>query len=114
MLGIFFLVVGISMVVDGKGTAAVMQEAVQRKEYLWMWGLAATATGAIILPLNNMWTSGLPLLITVMGWLALLKGIFILIFPGAAVSLYRKLGTSGLFVFAGIVAIALGLFLLYA
>lgn len=113
ILGIFFVVIGASMIIDGRGTADVMKEAIDSKSYLWSWGVAGVATGAIIIPLNNIWTSGMPLVITVMGWLALLKGTFILLFPNITASVYRKFSTPTLFVVAGIVAVALGLSLIY-
>jgi hypothetical protein len=113
-LGIFFVVMGAAMVVNGKETAAIIEEAAQNKGYLWMWGFLALAVGAVIVSLNNLWTSGLPLIITIMGWLALVKGAFILVFPGAVSSLYRKFGHSGMIVFAGVVALVIGFALLYA
>jgi hypothetical protein len=113
-LGIFFVVMGVAMVVNGKETAAVIEEAAQNRGFLWTWGFLALATGAVIVALNNLWTSGLPLAVTILGWLALVKGAFILVFPGAVSALYRKFGHSGLIVFAGVVALVVGFALLYA
>ena len=114
VLGIFFVVMGASMAVNGKETAAVLEEAAQNKGYLWMWGFLALVTGAVMVSLNNMWTSGLPLAITILGWLALIKGAFVLIFPSATASLYRKFGKSSMIVAAGVVALIVGFILLYA
>jgi len=113
ILGIFFVVVGASMVVNKKATKAAMEEAVQNRGYLWMWGFLAILTGAVIVVLNNVWTSGLPLVITILGWLAIIKGVFILFFPDAAVSVYRKFNKEGLLVFSGLVVIVIGLILFY-
>ena len=114
VLGIFFVVMGVSMIVNKKFTTIVLEESIQNRGYLWMWGFLALMTGAIIVPLNNLWTSGLPLLVTVLGWLALIKGAFILFFPGAAVAMYRKYNKDGLLVLSGLVVFALGLSMLYA
>ncbi len=114
VLGIFFVVMGAAMVVNAKETAAVLEEAAQNKGYLWLWGFLALTTGAVIVSLNNMWTSGLPLVITILGWLALIKGAFILFFPAVTTALYRKFGKSGLMTFAGVVALVVGFALLYA
>lgn len=113
-LGIFFVVMGAAMVVNAKETAAVIEEAAQNKGFLWMWGLCALLIGAVMVTLNNVWTSGLPLAITILGWLALLKGAVILIFPGSVSRCYRRFGHSGLLMFAGIVALVIGFALLYA
>jgi uncharacterized membrane protein HdeD (DUF308 family) len=63
VLGIFFAVTGISMVVNTKGTAAAMEASVQNKGILWLWGMLALLIGAVIVVMNNTWTSGLPLLV---------------------------------------------------
>lgn len=113
-LGIFFIVMGAAMVVNAKEMAAVMEEAAQNKGALWMWGLLALMVGAVVVALNNTWTSGLALVITILGWLALIKGAFILLFPGVISRWYRKLGHSGLIASVGIIVLIIGFILLYA
>jgi drug/metabolite transporter (DMT)-like permease len=113
VLGIFFVIAGISIVANGKATAAAVEESAQNKGILFMWGILALLMGAVIVVFNNVWTSGLTLLVTILGWLALIKGTFILLLPAPAASLYKKCGKSGLLVVAGIVVFVLGLVLLY-
>jgi hypothetical protein len=113
ILGIFFVVAGIALVGNSKAVTAAIEEAVQNKGILFVWGILALGVGAVIVTLNNAWITGLPLLITVLGWLAVLKGAFIMIFPGAAASLYKSFNKCGIIVFCGIVVFALGLVLLY-
>ena len=113
VLGFFFAFVGISMVTNRKNTVAVIEASIQNKAVLWLWGFLATLIGATIVVLNNVWTSGLPLLVTVLGWIALIKGAFILFFPNATVSLYRKFNKVNTIVFFGIIAFLLGLVLFY-
>jgi len=113
VLGIFFAVVGIAMVVSSKATGSAIEESVEHKGMLFMWGFLALLIGAVVVALNNLWTTGLPLLVTVLGWLAIVKGAFILLAPGAAASLYRKFSKGGMIVFCGVVAFVLGLVLLY-
>lgn len=112
-LGIFLAVTGIAMVVNGKATAGAIEESVSHKGMVFLWGLLALATGSVIVVLNNTWTSGLPLLVTILGWLAIVKGAFVLLAPGAAAALYRKFGHSGMIVFCGVVCFVLGVVLLY-
>ena len=108
VLGIFFVVVGVSMVVRSKQMVVAIEESVQNKGILFMWGILALLIGATIIELANAWISGLPALVIVLGWLALIKGAFILFFPGVAVSLYRKFSSSGMIAFCGILAFVLG------
>lgn len=111
--GILFVVLGLSVILNKKSMSAVLQEMTQNKGYLWLMGFVMLALGAILVVLSNVWTSGLTLLITVIGWLVLIKGIFILFFPDDAVSLYRKFNTNRWLVLMGVVALVLGLILMY-
>ena len=113
VLGVFLAVMGIAMVVNGKATAAAIEESVAHKGIMFLWGMFALMAGAIIVVLNNVWTTGLPLVVTIIGWLALLKGLFILLAPAAATAMYRKFGQSGMIVFCGVVCFVLGIILLY-
>ncbi len=113
VLGIFFVVIGVSVAANGKATAAAVEESAQNKGILFMWGVLALLIGAVIVVFNTTWTSGLALLVAILGWAALIKGTFILLFPGVAASFYKKCGKSELIVVAGIVAFVLGLVLLY-
>ncbi len=114
VLGLFFSVTGISMVVNSKGTAAAIEASVQDRGTLWLWGMLALLIGAVIVVMNNAWTSGLPLLVTILGWIALVKGAFILILPRAAVALYGKVNKSGVLMSCGVIALILGLLLFFA
>lgn len=113
ILGIFFVIAGVSMLANKKGTVVAIEESVQNKGTLWLWGFLAILIGATIVVQNNVWTSGLPLLVTILGWLALIKGAFILFFPAAATALYKKCNKGNLLVLCGLVMLVLGLVLLY-
>lgn len=113
VLGIIFTVSGLSLFINKKVVNSVVEGITQNQGLLWLYGFVVLAMGAVIIGLNNFWTSGLRLLITVIGWLAVLKGVFILILPNSAVSFYRKLNTGSLPLVGGVVAFILGLLLLY-
>jgi hypothetical protein len=114
IFGILFAVLGLSMVVNRKGMSAAMTEMSQNPGFLWVLGFIALAMGTVFVVLSNTWTSGLlALIVTVIGWLILIKGVFILWFPNAAAALYRKCNTGSMLVWWGIIAFIIGLVLLY-
>lgn len=113
VLGIFFTVAGVSMLVNSKGTVVAVERSLEDKGILWLWGFLAVLIGAVVVVLNNVWMSGLSLLVTILGWIALIKGILILLYPNFAISLYKKFNKRGIFTVCGIVAIILGIVLLY-
>lgn len=113
VLGIFFVIAGISIVANGRATAAAVEESAANRGIMFMWGMLALVIGAVIVVFNNVWTSGLALLVTILGWLALIKGTFILLFPGVAAGFYKQCGKRGTLVAAGVIMVVLGLVLLY-
>lgn len=112
ILGIIFLVIGVSMIFNKKGTKAAVEKITQDDGVLWLAGFSALVMGAVIVALNNVWTSGWTLVITVMGWLCLIKGFFILVFPNPTTSLYKKFNKDVFFVIVGLIAIIIGLIFL--
>ena len=114
IFGILFVVLGLSMVFNKKGVSGAMTEMVQNQGLLWTVGFLALSMGVVMVVLHNVWTGGiLEVVITVIGWAALIKGVFILWFPNAAAALYRKCNTGSMLVWWGIIAFIIGLVLLY-
>ena len=112
-LGIIFTVMALSVVIDRKNVSAVLEKVAQDRGFLWLWSFLILSMGAVIIAMNNVWTSGLPLLVTVLGWLTIIKGAFLLLLPGPAVALYQKCNKDSVLIFGGIAAFILGLVLLY-
>lgn len=112
ILGIVFTVVGLSMLLSTTGTIALVEETIENKGLLWLWGFIALLVGAIVIGFNNLWNPGLQLFVTLIGWAALLKGIVILVFPKSTILFYKKLNKKSLFISTGCVALIIGLLLL--
>jgi hypothetical protein len=113
VLGAIFAILGLSVVIDRKNVSVALEKVSQDRGFLWLWGFLILTMGVVIIVMNNVWTSGLPLFITILGWLTLIKGAFLLLLPSPAISLYRKCNKDSVLVFGGIVAFILGLVLLY-
>ena len=110
VLGILLIVCGLSMF-SKKNMDIVVDEIFKNKGLLWVGGLLALLMGSVIIVLNNNWTAGMPVVVTIIGWLALIKGIFILIFPDTAIAFYRKILKSNIMLWAGVFVLLLGLLL---
>src|ERR1035437_482084 len=102
-LGIIFIVFGLSMIFNKKWMVLVVDEIVKNQGLLWLAGLVALMMGVVIVLLNNVWTSGLPLFVTVLGWLTLLKGAVILLFPNLTVSYYKKMNKGNILMWGGVI-----------
>lgn len=114
VFGILFAVSGLSMLVNKKSIVSALTEAGQNPGFLWLIGLIALMMGAVFVVLSNVWNGGnMALVVTVIGWLVLIKGIFILWFPSATASLYRRYSNSKLLTWWGVIVFVIGLVLLY-
>ena len=112
--GIGFIVFGLSMLFNKKWITVAVEEMVQNQGVMLLAGLVALIMGLTLVALNNIWTSGLPLLITILGWLTLLKGAVILLFPNFTTSYYKKMLTERALLLGGIVVTILGILLILA
>jgi hypothetical protein len=112
-LGILYAGVGLSVLIDRKNISAAIREIIRNPGTLWLWGFITLTIGAVFIVTNNIWTSGWPLFITIVGWSALIKGLYILIFPKSAVSMYETCNKDGVLIPCGIMAFILGLVFLY-
>ena len=112
ILGISFVVLGLSMLSNKKWMTAVMEEIVTNQGLLWLAGFVTVLLGAMIVAIGGI-NHNLSLLVILLGWLTLIKGTIILIIPNSAVAYYKKMNNKGnMFVWGGIVIFILGLILL--
>ncbi len=112
VLGAVFVLVGLS-VLNKKYFMAVMNDLKESKGLTWTLGVITFIAGAVTIGLNNVWSSNLQLVITIIGWLMLIKGTFITLFPNTSISFYRKLASNSILVASGVVAVIIGLVLWY-
>lgn len=77
-------------------------------------GFLSLCTGSVIVAFHNVW-SGIPLILTVIGWAQVLKGFLIFVVPGyGAKSLSRApVEKPKIFIPAGLFLVAVGALLLY-
>ena len=112
-MGITFTVMGLSLFFNKKISVALIEEVTKNGAILWTLGFITLTLGAVLVVFNNVWTSGLELFVTIIGWMTLLKGIFIMVFPNTTISMYKKYKDGSLLALGGAVVFVLGLILLY-
>lgn len=111
--GLMCLLIALS-VFNRKSMSAIINDLERSIALFWSLGFLAALLGIIILSLYSTWSMQWTVLITILGWLALLKGIIAMLFPGSlAHSVLRRFKNSGIIMFSGIVSLIFGLVLLY-
>ncbi|MDO8839427.1 MAG: hypothetical protein Q7V31_10905 [Parvibaculum sp.] len=81
LLGPTLLVMGIGMIVNRDAYRTMAQEFIASRALIYIAGLLAFVPGLAIVLTHNVWVAGWPVIVTLFGWIALLGGIFRLLFP---------------------------------
>lgn len=110
-IGLVFLVIGLS-VMSKKHIVAVLNDLERSPALLWLAGLITVVMGVAIVSVFNVWDYNRHVIITILGWLTLLKGTVIMLFPDFTMSLYKKFKFES-FVWGGIIAAVIGIILVY-
>lgn len=74
-------------------------------------GISALIIGILIVLNHNTWTSPAEIIVSSIGWLALIKGVLLLVFPKAIDAFGDKIATSGTIPYVGAIALVLGAYL---
>ena len=104
VLGIVLLIIGVSTLINKKSMAMVVEEVAKDRGALWIYGFIDLMVGLIFITLGQFG------IIAFIGWLGILKGAYLLLFPESAAAMYRKINKPSTFAFIGILTILLGLF----
>ncbi|MCK9272860.1 hypothetical protein M0P65_04915 [Candidatus Gracilibacteria bacterium] len=114
LLGPLFMVIALSIVLNGNTFDHMVKEFPKNSYVLYLSGLMAYVMGALIVLNYNSWELNGFIIITIMGYLALIKGMMILLFPEWMIKLSKQMKFSGgLLMFAGIIYFFLGAYLAY-
>ena len=91
MLAVIYLTVGIGMALNKKYYHDMLETFCDNKPMMYFGGISALTTGFLILTFHNTWKGDWTVLITLIGWIALFKGISILLFPEHVIKRSRQI-----------------------
>src|SRR5258708_9241145 len=82
LLGLFLIAVSLSLLLRGKELLALMSALINDAPMLMNLGMAALLAGLAIVLSHNIWSGGaLPVVVTLFGWILLLRGLLLLMLP---------------------------------
>ncbi len=111
LLGLYLVAISIGMLANRRRTLATLDEMARSGPWMLFSGMVATAVGLAVVVGHPVWSGGaLPVVVTLMGWAALLKGVTLLLIPGERIAVaYKGVGFERFFHAWIIVGLALGL-----
>jgi hypothetical protein len=114
LLGPFFLVVGVGMLVNQSVYQGLISEFLHSTALVYLSGLLSLIGGLAVVNVHNSWSSGWNVVITVIGWLMLIGGIVRLVLPQLAIGIGTTVyGSSAALVVVAVVSVVLGGFLTF-
>ena len=105
---------GVAMVVNRDLFPALAAQIARDQGLIFLSGILLLLGGIAIVRVHNVWTGGWPVIVTVLGWLAVVGGLARMWLPQLAAPIVEAVGVnSGFLVAAGVMLLALGAFLSY-
>lgn len=93
LLGLYFLIFALSMVVKKQASIETVNVIAHNPVLVFLVGVILVPAGLAMVLGHNVWSGGaLPVVVTIVGWLALLKGlVFLLLATDAVPTLFAAL-----------------------
>ena len=114
LLGPFLLAVGVGILINPKPFYTMTSEVVRSVTLVYLFGLLDFAAGLAIVLTHNVWAANWRVLITILGWLMLIRGAVRILAPETIMGFAAKvIGNKQLIPISGIVTGVLGLVFFY-
>ncbi|MBU1923460.1 MAG: hypothetical protein KJ710_04285, partial [Candidatus Omnitrophica bacterium] len=81
IFGLCYLILGAGFVLNRKALGQVIDDFCKNAALFFYGGLFTLVIGIVIILTHNVWVANWTVIITILGWLALIKGIWIIVFP---------------------------------
>jgi hypothetical protein len=112
IIGPVMIIPAIGMLLNFNAYQAMIGEFSKSPSLSYLGGLLGLLMGLIILQFHNKWEAGWPVVITILGWITLIKGLVLMLFPVSVIDLWRPFMSSPTTLIVSLViSCAVGIFL---
>ncbi|MGZ5862938.1 MAG: hypothetical protein ACXWKB_06605 [Methyloceanibacter sp.] len=105
LMGPVLLTIGVGMVMgmltEGEGYSSLLKEFISSRALIFVTGVLALVAGLAIVNAHNLWVPDWRVIVTVLGWLMIVRGIMNLVFPATVQTLGDRMIASHAGVLAG-------------
>ena len=113
-MGPLLAAMGFAMLLNHARFPAMIGQLARDQGLIFLTGILSLLGGIAIVRVHNIWTGGWPVIITVLGWLAVLGGLVRMWFPHKAAPIAEAFaGNPTALILGGMLVVVLGLFLTY-
>jgi hypothetical protein len=113
LIGLAYVAMGLGGLFSKGSYRRLIEGFVDSPALLFLTGIMTLILGFVLVAYHNVWVMGWTVIITIFGWLALIKGMMILIFPGFYASISGRMKMSmGFMRGYAVVVLLIGVFML--
>ena len=114
LIGPVLIVIGLGLLVKQSDFREMATDFLSSRAMIFLAGLLTLVTGLAIVLTHNVWVFNWPVIITILGWLSIVGGVFRILFPDSVQSMgTNMLDKPATMTVSGIIQIVLGLWLCY-
>lgn len=114
VFGLTYLVMGLAFLLNQEYIRKIMKDAMKESAMFFYGGVISLVIGLFMVLTHNVWELTAVGLVTLFGWIALVKGLLMLWAPQSVEGLAKNMLKSGMYWLWAVVAFAIGLFFVYA
>jgi len=86
-IGIIYLAVGIGIIINPDFYKKMIIHFMENPSVIYLGGLVSLAIGFLLVSFHNNWSRDWSVIITIIGWAALIKGLFLITLPKVCIKL---------------------------
>ena len=114
IIGLLFSIDAVGVLINTAIYRRMVEEFTESPALRYLGGILALFFGLFILNFNNAWTADWTVIITIIGWLSVVKGVLLIVFPKVYLNFsnWMRMGDA-MMRYIGIIYLLLGLFLTF-
>ena len=94
LLGPFFAVVGLSVLINAAAFRGIVKEFLNSPALVFLSGLLTLPAGLAIVLTHNVWVANWPVLVTLIGWLGVISGVARICAPAKVLGTGKKVAAN--------------------
>ena len=113
VIGLVSVISVLAVMIRYKESLVLEEEAMKSQLHIYLSGFVFLILGVLLVVSHSIWVFDWRIIITVIGWIVLLKGVGRIFFPHAIRRLVEKKKANRKFIFGEVAVFLIGLYLLY-
>ena len=112
ILGPYVIIVALAFLFNLKAYQKVLEDFCKNSALVYLGGIYAFLFGLLVVLFHNVWVAGWQVIITIFGWVGIIKGVWLIVFPNTVAKFtqaYQK--KTALLTISLVIVLVLGIFL---